>query len=194
MDEKYRPIFDTLAKGAGAAISKVGQFAKECKEQEDFQAKQRVEAMRREQIAMQKAELKPHHEAFGNGVGRCLVSESDTLGIKRPKGIDDILCDNEDDNININGNEPPDFSYEAKKARSNCGNLNDIMSGRSQSVPVEDIEKELNRTLKKYTARRGYTFSGVTVDDIPGGKIRITAHDVRLTQEEMLRRNGYNNY
>lgn len=190
MNQICKQIADTLAKGMQSAVEKVVQFAKECQEQENNLAAQRVAAMREAQATMQKMGLQPEYERLASAVVCCLASEHEICGLKRPRNFEDIMCDNENNNIRINGTAAPDFSYEAKRDYSNCGTLSDILNGRNQSVSVTDIEKLLNRSLRKYSARRGYTFSRVTVDDIPQGKVRITAHDVGLTPEEQLRRNG----
>lgn len=193
MNEQLSKIASTLAKGAGNAVTAVGQFAKECQRQADWMAAQRVAAMREAQVAMQKDSLQPEHEAFANAVANCLGNEYQNCGLQSLRRIEDIMCDDENNNIRINGTAAPDFSYEANRDFSSSS-LRDIMSGSSQSVPAADIKKILNRSLRKYSTRRGYTFSSVTVDDIPCGKVRITAHDVGLTLREQQRRAGYSNY
>lgn len=194
MNERLTKVASMLAQGVSSAVTAVGQFAKECQEQENYIAAQRVAAMRQAQIATQKIALKPEHEIFGSTLARCLDNEHIDCGLKRPRRIEDILCDDDNNNIRINGAAAPDFTYEVKRDALSIGTFSDVVSGRSRAVPAAEIEEILKRSLLKYSTRRGYTFSGVTVDDIPHGKVRITVHNVVLTPEEQLRRNGYYGY
>jgi len=190
VNENMKNVLNKGMELAGAVVSSVVKYAKDCQEQDRRIAAQRAADMRQAEIAIQKANLQPEHEGFGSAVGRCLGNDYDICGLKPPRRYEDICCDDSRNSIRINPGGFPDFAFEAKRDISKCGSLDDFRSGRSQVVPAASIEQTLNRTLRKYANRRGYDFSRVVVDDIPNDKVRITAQGVTLTPDEYRRRCG----
>ena len=178
--------FDGMKNGIHKAFQGIADYARDCKELDDYLAKQRLEDMRQTASQAKRAALEPEHERFANALGACLQRNYEKYGLKRPVGIEDVLCDNDADDICPNGQNLPDFVYEAERGASSAG-IWDI--GKHSGVPVEAIEEELKRTLPKYAKRRGYQFNDIIVDEIPDTrKIKITVQGVNLTPGEIQRR------
>lgn len=176
MDEKLKKIAGALAKGAGSAVTAVGQFARECQEQADWMAAQRAEVIRKYQMEQFRSNLSKDYDRFADALGRCLRRNYAQCGLFAPECHEDLECEEEQDNID-GDNSNIIFRHEVEREPLEA-NVHTISQGRVKCVPAEKIEERLKAELPKYTRQKGYGYRDLSVTDIGKNKIRIEVEGV----------------
>lgn len=183
MNEKQKKVFQTLVQSAKSAGTAIGQFVKDCKEQEDWMAAQRLAAIRQSEQEQFRASYKLEFDNFTDAVKRCLRRNYSQCGLFEPKCHEELEC--EDENYNIDGN-PNNVVFRHEVEREPIGATIHTLGG-VKCVPVEEIERRLQSELPKYARAKGYGFRGLSVTDIGKNKIRIeTAGVYRLNTGGMM--------
>ena len=183
MNEKQKKVFQTLVQSAKSAGTAIGQFVKDCKEQEDWMAAQRLAAIRQSEQEQFRASYKLEYDNFTDAVRRCLRRNYSQCGLFEPELRVDLECEIESNNIDGN---PNNVIFRHEIEREPIGATIHTLGG-VKCVPVEEIERRLQSELPKYAREKGYGFRRLSVTDIGKNKIRIeTAGVYRLNPGGMM--------
>ena len=172
-------IFSQLSSSIGAAIS----GAIEKKRVENELATQQLRNLQKNEYKQQVYNtFQGDYFDFASALKNCLQNNT-RCGVSSPKRIEDVFVPAQTDRIS--GNLLPDgtysnidFHFEANREPTNM-NVHTISDGTYEYVSPEEVKRQLQSELPKYTD--GFTYTGISVVEIPGDKLKITVHGVDRT-------------